>query len=92
MLNLLLLLLPQGFLAADRKTALQHFNKAEDYFKHCKEKVRPAAAAPAGVVQWQCAERQQQCAQPHSAVLSGSPGSCLAQGSRNVQRRCMHTT
>jgi hypothetical protein len=30
----------QGFLAADRKTALQHFNKAEDYFKHCKEKVR----------------------------------------------------
>ncbi|WIA12152.1 hypothetical protein OEZ85_012225 [Tetradesmus obliquus] len=27
-----------GFLAADRKTALQHFNKAEDYFKHCKEK------------------------------------------------------
>eukprot|EP00879_Flechtneria_rotunda_P004554 GHRR01004809.1.p1 GENE.GHRR01004809.1~~GHRR01004809.1.p1 ORF type:complete len:160 (+),score=50.75 GHRR01004809.1:161-640(+) len=28
-----------GFLAADRKTALQHFNKAEEYFKHCKEKV-----------------------------------------------------
>lgn len=27
-----------GFLAADRKTALQHFNKAEEYFKHCKEK------------------------------------------------------
>jgi hypothetical protein len=42
---LLLLLLPQGFLAADRKTALQHFNKAEDYFKHCKEKVRHRQAA-----------------------------------------------
>lgn len=30
---------PQGFLAADRKTALKHFSTAEEYFKHCKEKV-----------------------------------------------------
>lgn len=29
----------QGFLASDRKSALELFDKAEEYFKQCKEKV-----------------------------------------------------
>jgi len=29
----------QGFLANDRKGALELFDKAEEYFKQCREKV-----------------------------------------------------
>jgi hypothetical protein len=66
LLLLLLLLLPQGFLAADRKTALQHFNKAEDYFKHCKEKVRPP-----GSLQESCQSHRQ-----HSIGHSSASQQC----------------
>lgn len=33
------LLLLQGFLASDRKAALELFDKAEEFFKQCKENV-----------------------------------------------------
>ncbi len=35
----------QGFLAADRKSALELFDKAEEFFKQCKENVSDTASA-----------------------------------------------
>jgi hypothetical protein len=40
----LLLLLLQGFLASERKAALELFDKAEEFFKQCKENVGVASA------------------------------------------------
>lgn len=39
LLSVHLPLLLQGFLASDRKSALELFDKAEEFFKQCKEHV-----------------------------------------------------